>query len=195
MSAAPKRLLTPQEYLARERRAEFRSEFYRGEMFAMAGASWEHCLITDNMARETGNQLKGGPCRVVTKDMRVRVEATGLYTYPDIVIICDQPRFEDNVLDTLLNPTALVEVLLESTERYDRGDKFAQYRRIPSLREFVLVAQDRVRIERYVRQPDDNWLLTEFADANGTFEYTSVPARISIAEIYRGVEFPETPPR
>src|SRR5262245_7143937 len=99
MSAVPKKLLTTREYLAREREAEFRSEFYRGETFAMAGASEEHCLIKDNLAREVGNQLKGSPCRVVTSDLRVKVDATGLYTYPDVVVYCGQPRFEDDVHD------------------------------------------------------------------------------------------------
>src|SRR5438128_10972191 len=103
MSSASKRLLAPQEYLARERLADFRSEFYRGEMFAMAGATWEHTLIKDNMAGEARNQLKDGACRVLTSDLRVKVDVTGLYTYPDIIIVCDQPQFEDEVFDTLLN--------------------------------------------------------------------------------------------
>src|SRR5947209_18880264 len=103
MSAVPKTTLTPAEYLAIERKAETKSEFYCGEMFAMAGASEEHCLIKDNLAREAGYQLKGGSCRVVTSDLRVKVDATGLYTYPDVVIYCDRPQFEDRVFDTLLN--------------------------------------------------------------------------------------------
>src|SRR6516165_948756 len=117
MVAVPKTKLTPAEYLARERKAEFKSEFYRGEMFAMAGASEEHCLVKDNLAGEARHQLKGGPCRVVTSDLRVKVDATGLYTYPDVVIYCDWPRFEDDVFDTLLNPRVIVEVLSDSTEK------------------------------------------------------------------------------
>ncbi len=104
MATASKQFLTPEEYLARERRAEIKSEYLRGEMFAMSGATFEHTRIKDNVAREAGNQLKGGPCQELTSDMRVKVDATGLYTYPDIVIVCDQPRFEDNIFDTLLNP-------------------------------------------------------------------------------------------
>ena len=195
MSAAPQLLLNPQEYLARERAAAFRSEFYRGEMFAMAGASLEHCLIKDNVARETGYQLKGGPCRVVTSDMRVKVDATGLYTYPDVVIYCDEPQFEDGRLDTLLNPRALVEVLSDSTEKYDRGAKAAHYRRIPSLQEYVLIAQDRMLVERYVRQADGSWLLTEFSDTAGDFAFGSIQVRIPLAENYRGVTLPENPGR
>jgi Uma2 family endonuclease len=195
MSAVPKRLLTPQEYLAQERLAEFKSEYFRGEVFAMAGTSFEHCLVKDNLAREAGTQLKEGPCHVVTSDMRVKVDATGLYTYPDIAIVCDKPQFEDDVFDTLINPRALVEVLSDSTEKYDRGAKFANYRKIPSLREFILVAQDQMLVERYVRQPDDSWLLTVFADAASVLEFSSVPARVPLAEIYRGVELPAAPAR
>jgi Uma2 family endonuclease len=195
MSAAPRRLLTPQEYLAQERLADFRSEYYRGEVFAMAGASYEHTLIKDNVAGETRTLLKDGPCRVLTSDMRVKVVATGLYTYPDIVIVCEELHFEDDVFDTLLNPRALVEVLSDSTEKYDRGAKAAQYRQIPSLQEYVFIAQDQMRVERYVRQPNGTWVLTEFSDATGAFEFGSVPVRIPLAEVYRGVKLPESPRR
>jgi Uma2 family endonuclease len=116
MSTVAKPLLSPQEYLVRERQADFRSEFYRGEMFAMAGASWGHTLIKDNLAAETRGQLKAGPCRVGTSDLRVKITATELYTYPDIVVVCDEPRFEDDHFDTLLNPRVLVEVLSDSIE-------------------------------------------------------------------------------
>jgi Uma2 family endonuclease len=193
MSSVPKHLLTPQEYLARERLADVRSEFYRGEMFALAGASWEHTLIKDNLAREAGNQLKTGPCRVVTSDLRVKVSATGLYTYPDVVIVCDEPQFEDQVMDTLLNPRILVEVLSDSTEKYDRGTKFGHYRQLPSVREYVLVAQDRPLVERYVRQADDTWVLTAFGDLAQTFSFGTVSVQIALTDIYRGVTFPEPP--
>ena len=190
-----KPFLSPQEYLARERCADWRSEFYRGEMFAMAGASWEHTLIKDNLAREAGNRLKDGPCRVVTSDLRVKVSATGLYTYPDLVIVCGEPQFEDQVQDTLLNPRVIVEVLSDSTEKYDRGTKFGHYRQLASLQEYVLVAQDRALVERFVRQADDTWVLTAFSDLTGTFDFGSVAAAIPLAEICRGVQFPETPSR
>jgi Uma2 family endonuclease len=195
MSAASTRLLSPQEYLARERAADIRSEYYRGETFAMAGASWEHTLIKDNLARETGNQLAGGPCRVLTSDLRVKVSATGLYTYPDMVVVCDEPQFEDKVLDTLLNPRVIVEVLSDSTEKYDRGVKFAHYRQLPSVQEYVLVAQDRPLVERYVRQADDTWVLTAFSEMPRTLAFGTVPAQVALADIYRGVTFPETPSR
>jgi len=195
MSTAPTKLLTPQEYLARERPADFRSEFYRGEMFAMAGASWEHTLIKDNLAGEARNGLKDGPCRVLTSDLRVKVTATGLYTYPDIVVVCDEPQFEDSMFDTLLNPRVVVEVLSDSTEKYDRGTKFAHYRQMPSVREYVMVAQDCPRVERYVRQDDGTWVLTVFSDLEKTFAFGSIPVKVPLADIYRGVAFPETTKR
>jgi Uma2 family endonuclease len=191
MSSVLKPLLTPQEYLARERAAEFKSEYYRSEMFAMAGASWEHTLIKDNLAHMAMNQLHDGPCRVLTSDLRVKVDATGLYTYPDVIVVCDKPQFEDKMFDTLLNPLCLVEVLSDSAEKYDRGAKSGRYRKMQSLQEYVLVAQDRPLAERYVRQPDGGWLLTEFRGLTQTFAFTSIPAKIALADIYRGVEFLE----
>lgn len=192
MSSVLKPLLTPQEYLTRERKAEFRSEYYRGEMFAMAGASYHHNRIQQNVARHTENQLDGGPCEVLAADMRVKVNASGLYTYPDIIVLCDKPQFEDGVLDTLLNPRVLMEVLSESTEKYDRGEKFKHYRQLPSLQEYVLIAQEEALVERHVRQPDDTWLPTEFRGLPTTLEFASILVRIALTDIYRGVEFPET---
>jgi Uma2 family endonuclease len=191
MSPAEKTLLTPQEYLAKERLAAFRSEFYRGEMFAMAGASWEHTLIKDNLAREAGNQLRNGPCRVLTSDLRVKVSATDLYTYPDGVIVCEEPEFEDTHFDTLLNPRVVMEVLSESTEKYDRGAKFGHYRRLQSVQDYVLVSQDEPLVERFVRQEDDTWTLKEYRGLDQKFEVASVPAKIPLTDIYRGIKFPE----
>jgi Uma2 family endonuclease len=193
MSTVPTRRLTPQEYLAQERQADFKSEYLRGEVFARPGASYEHTLIKDNFAREAGNQLEDGPCHVLTSDMRVKVDATGLYTYPDIAIVCEKPRFEDEVFDTLLNPRAIVEILSDSTEKYDRGAKFGHYRQILSLQEYVLVTQDRPLVERFARQADGSWLLTVFEGLSQTFGFASVSAQIPLVEIYNGVEFPELP--
>jgi Uma2 family endonuclease len=160
----------------------------------MAGGSKVHVLVRDNLAGELHAQFKGTPCRARNLDQRVKVDATGLYTYPDIVIVCGEPQFEDKVFNTLLNPRAIVEVLSETTEAYDRGAKFAQYRQIPSLQEYVLVAQDQPLVERYVRQPGGDWLLTEFAGLERELAFASVPARVPLAEIYRDITFPETPP-
>ena len=189
MSSASRRQLSPEEYLAQERRAEFRSEYLHGEVFAMAGASFEHTLIKDNVARNAGNQLENGPCHVLTSDMRVKVNATGLYTYPDVAVVCDKPQFEDKVMDTLLNPRAIVEVLSDSTEKYDRGAKFGHYRQIPSLQEYVLIAQDRALLERYVRQADGSWNLVAFDHRESVFTFSSIPVQIPLTEIYRGVSF------
>lgn len=191
MSTVPQRLLTPEEYLAQERRADFKSEYFRGEVFAMAGASFAHTLIKDNMAGEVRNQLKGKPCRTVTSDLRVKVSPTGLYTYPDIVVVCGEPEFDDGHLDTLLNPRVIIEVLSDSTESYDRGKKFRQYREIASLQEYVLVAQDEPYLERHVRQADGSWALTAFADPARPFEFSAIPVVLSFAEVYAGVKFPK----
>jgi Uma2 family endonuclease len=188
----PKQRLTPEEYLAQERRADSRHEFYRGEVFAMARSNWQHTLIKDNLAGEAGNQLQDGPCRVLTSDLRVKVSATGLYTYPDLAVVCDRPQFEDKPFDTLLNPRVVVEVLSESTEKYDRGTKFAHYRQLPSVMEYLLVAQDRPLVERFVRQADETWVLTAFADLAQTLSFATIPVHIPLRDIYQGVEFPES---
>lgn len=187
MSTVPKRLLTRDEYLAQERRADYKSEYYQGETFAMAGASREHNLIVGNLVGEMRNHLKERPCEVYPSDMRVKVSATGLYTYPDVTVVCGTPEFEDDHSDILLNPTVLVEVLSDSTEAYDRGAKSEQYRKLPSLAEYLLIAQDRVHVEHYVRQPDDGWLLREVAEADSSVALDSIPIVLLVPEIYRQV--------
>ena len=190
MSAAPKLKMTPQEYLVRERLAEFKSEYYRGEVFAMAGASAAHSLITVNITAELRTQLKGGPCLVFNNDMRVKVSPTGLYTYPDATVVCEEPTFEDEIFDTLLNPRVIVEVLSDSTEKYDRGDKFRQYRNLASLQEYVVVSQTEAVVETFVRKPDDSWSLSTFAGMETTLAFGSIPLRIPLREVYAGVKFP-----
>ena len=193
MSAMPKLLLTEEEYLRKERAAEFRSEFYRGEMFAMAGASFKHCLAKDNFAHALRKRLEGGPCRPLTSDMRVRVHGTGLYTYPDIVVVCGKPELLDAELDTLLNPKLIVEVLSESTAAYDRGKKFEQYQSIPSLDEYVLVAQNRPWCESFLRLPGGSWRYTPVEGLNAVLTVAAVGVQIPLAEIYAGVEFEVEP--
>jgi Uma2 family endonuclease len=190
MSAAPKVRLTPEEYLAIERKAAFKSEFYNGEMFAMAGASREHNRLKENLVIEIGSRLKGGPCQSFSSDLRVKVSRTGLYTYPDIVIVCGEPQFEDAEVDTLLNPQVIIEVLSDSTEKYDRGKKARHYQQIASLREYVLVAQDEPVIERFVRQPDESWAKTFVEGLDAEFAFATVPVRVPLADVYAGVTFP-----
>lgn len=192
MSAVPKPLLTPHEYLARERLAETKSEYLRGEMFAMSGASREHNLIATNVSAELRQQLRERPCEFYQADMRVNVRPTGLYTYPDVTVVCGEPRFEDAEVDTLLNPTVLVEVLSPSTADYDRGGKFAHYRRLESLREYVLISQDRSLVEHYVRQGADQWLLTEQRGLGAKLVLASIACRIALEEIYLKVQFAAT---
>src|SRR3989442_7543846 len=158
MSSERKINLNPGQYLTLDRRAEFRSEYVDGDMVAMSGGSREHNLIVTNLVRELSFQLKGRPCEVYPSNMRVKVSATGLYTYPDVVVVCGEPKFEDENVDTLINPTLIAEVLSDSTEAYDRGAKFGHYRKVDSLTEYLLVAQKEPRIEQYVRQAAGPWL-------------------------------------
>ncbi|HYN90066.1 MAG TPA: Uma2 family endonuclease, partial [Ardenticatenaceae bacterium] len=147
-----------EEYLVRERGAEAKSEYLDGEIVAMVGASRAHNLLTINVAGLLWQQLGDRPCEVYSNDMRVKIPVARVYTYPDVVVSCDDPLFEDDELDTLLNPIVIVEVLSASTESYDRGKKFSFYRSIPSLIEYVLVAQDEHRVEHYLRQAGGHWL-------------------------------------
>jgi len=190
-SAARITRYTPQQYIALERKAEFRSEYCNGFITAMAGTSREHNLIALNLGAEIRSQLKNRPCEAYVSDMRVLVSRTGLYTYPDVVAVCGEPRFEDDEVDTLLNPTMIVEVLSPSTESYDRGKKFGHYRLLESLREYIVVAQDQVLVERYTRQGEE-WLLTDLRDLDASLRLTSIGCEVSLREIYAKVEFPGT---
>jgi Uma2 family endonuclease len=187
MSLAEQRL-TPQEYLELERQADCKSEYYAGCMYAMAGGREAHNLIVGNLVGELRHAFKGRPCKVYPSDMRVKATATGLYTYPDVSALCSPARFEDEVGDTLLNPSLLVEVLSESTERYDRGDKFEHYRRIASVTDYVLVAQDRMHIEHFVRQVDGQWLMTELSEPLEVLTVQNLDCRVTLTEIYDKVE-------
>ena len=190
MSLQPKTYLTPEEYLALERKAEYKSEYLAGEMFAMSGASPRHVLIVTNVVAELRGQLKQRPCTVYSSDLRVKVSPTGLYSYPDVVVVCDQPQFADEQRDTLLNPTLIVEVLSESTKDYDRGEKFEHYRTLPSLREYILIAQDKYHVEHFVRQPDNRWLLSETNLLEDTIHLSSIACDLALAEVYDKVEMP-----
>lgn len=190
MASPARTYLTPEEYLAIEREAEFKSEYFAGEMFTMAGASEPHNLIVGNLVREIGNRFKGRHCRVYPSDMRVKVEATGLYAYPDIVAVCGELEFEGESQDTILNPRVLIEVLPPTTEAYDRGDKFANYQRLESLQEYILVSQNRRRVERFVRQADGSeWMFTPFEEPGAILHLASIGCEIPLAEIYDKVEF------
>jgi len=185
--------LTPEDYLAIERSAEFKSEYFDGEIFAMAGASRAHNSIVLNTGSEIRQHLKNRSCKAYVNDMRVKVSPTGLYTYPDVVVVCGKEQFEDTHLDTLLNPTLIIEVLSDSTEAYDRGRKFEHYRHLDSLVEYVLIAQQRPHVESFRRQSDQHWLLTECSGLDGTLRLESIDCDLALAEIYAKVELSESP--
>ena len=184
MSTQLKTYLTPQEYLVVEREADIKSEYFNGEMYAMSGASRKHNLIVTNIVAELLQQMKGRACEVYPNDMRVKVSATGLYTYPDAIVVCGEPRFEDAHVDTLLNPTLIVEVLSTSTAAYDRGQKFGHYRGIESLTEYVFVAQDECKVEHYAKQSDRQWLQTVVQSLEAEVKLDSIQGVLQIREIY-----------
>lgn len=184
MSTHAKTLLTEAEYLERERKAEFKSEYYKGEVFAMAGASELHSLLTGNLYAILHGQFRQRPCRVYSSEMRVRVSSTRLYTYPDIVAVCGERRFADDQKDTLLNPTFLAEILSPSTEAYDLGRKSEHYRQIESLSEYLLVAQDRIHVDLYTRQPNGTWSLKDASRPKETLELHSIDCVLSLTDLY-----------
>ncbi len=190
MSTQAKTLLSPEQYLEIERAADSRSEYHDGEMFAMAGAPEAHNLIVGNAFGELRQQFRGRACRVYQSEMRVRISATGLYTYPDVVAVCGEPRFTDDQRDTLLNPTLIIEALSPSTEAYDRGRKFEHYKTMESLRDYLLIATDRVHGDLYTRQADERWLLTSVSRMQEYLTLDSVDARLLMSDIYEKVELP-----
>lgn len=189
-SAATQTYLAPAEYLAWERKADTKHEYRSGHIVAMASANYRHTLITTNISGELYIQLKGRACTVHTNDMRVKTSPIVSYFYPDVVVICEKPRFEDNTFDTLLNPTLLVEVLSPSTEAYDSGEKFARYPQFVCLQGYVLVSQDRVHVEHYLRQ-GAHWVLTELRSLADVLTLTSIECELPLRDIYTGVEFSE----
>jgi len=188
MSSQVKVHHTPEEYLALERQAEYKSEYFNGEIFAMTGASRRHNLVAGNVFASLHGQLRKRPCEIYPSDMRVKVSPTGLYTYPDVVIVCGEPIFDDKQKDTLLNPTVLVEVLSKSTASYDRGEKFEHYRKLDSLAEYLVIAQNKYHVEHYTRQPDNRWLLSETDDMQKTNHLSSIECDLALADIYDKVE-------
>lgn len=189
MTSQPKSYMTPEEYLAFERQAEYKNEYIDGEVFAMTGASRRHNIIAANITGELHRQLKGRPCEAYVSEMRVRIPRRG-YLYPDIVVVCDEPQLEDDHFDTLLNPSVVIEILSESTERYDRGKKFSFYQTIKSLAEYLLIAQDESKIEQYVRQPDGRWLLASYHSPEDVVELASIQCPLAQREVYDKVSLP-----
>ncbi len=194
-TSAAQTYLTPEEYITLERKAipnaeTVRSEYVKGKIIAMSGASFAHNLITANISAGLHARLRNSECVAIANEMRVSTPSTSSYFYPDIVVVCEEPRFEDDVFDILLNPIILVEVLSPSTEAYDRGEKFSHYRQIESLQEYVLVAQDKICVDIFRRQ-ENNWILTDFQNLEERLPLVSVQCELPLREIYDRVTFPE----
>lgn len=186
MSAVPKPALTYQEYLARERIASTKSEFYRGQVFAMAGGSVRHNTISGNVFAGLRNLLRGTPCRPFNSDQRIRIPANGLATYPDVSVICGEIEVDAEDADAIINPVVILEVLSKSSERYDRGKKFDLYRQLDSLQEYVLISQEEAQVERFIRQDDGSWNLTLFKGMASELKIPSL-CSIPLSVIYEDV--------
>ncbi len=188
MASQPRTKFTPNEYLAFERNSDSKNEFLDGEIFAMGGASPNHVLIVTNVVSELRSQLKSRPCTVYSTDLRVRVSPAGLYTYPDVIVVCDKAEFSDEQKDTLINPTLIVEVLSDSTKDYDRGGKFEQYREIDTFKEYILIAQQKPHVEHFIKQLDGRWIMAETKKLADEIELVSIGCELALTEIYDKVE-------
>lgn len=189
---------TVDQYLAIERAAEERHIYLDGEIHAMAGESDAHGVISVNIVIALGMQLKGTPCQARTKDTKVRSGPTvmpgpssrGLFSYPDVLVICGKPEFHDAVTDVVLNPAAIVEILSPSTEAFDRGEKFIRYQTYnPTLREYVLVSQDRPQVEVFTRQSDGSWSYHRTVGLEATAALSSIPCTLQLADVYDRLRF------
>ena len=194
--------LTPEEYIAFERKAipdaeTVRSEYVKGKVIPRSSSNRAHNLITVNIAAELHTRLRDNGCFVFANEMRISIPTAQSYFYPDVVVVCEEPRFEDDVFDILLNPIILVEVLSPSTEAYDRGEKFGHYRHLASLQEYVLVSQDKVLVEHYRRQEKQStapvtgkdWIFTDFQELGEILPLTSIQCELPLQEIYERVPF------
>ena len=193
MASQPQPYSTPEAYLALERRAETKSEYHDGEIVAMAGASREHNLIAFALVREISSQLRGKPCEGYPSDMRVWIPSHHVYTYPDIVVVCGEPEFQDSAVDTLLNPALIIEILSPSTAAYDTGEKFALYRSLPSLREYLLIAQDAPRLVLYRRDPDNRWFIGDAHGLDATLSLATGGVTLALHDLYERITFKPVP--
>ncbi len=190
MQVPSRSYLTQEEYLALERQAQTKSEYLRGDVFALAGASFQHTIIATNTLASLASQLKPRSCTAHGSDLRVKVPSTGLHTYPDIVVVCGKAQFEDRQQDTLLNPTVIIEIISPSTESYDRGAKFAHYRTLESLSDYLLIAQVSATVEHYARQPDGKWLLSTYEGLEAVVPLASIACELPLADLYDKIEWP-----
>ncbi len=188
MSSAAAVCVTPEQYLQAERKAEYKSEYWDGEIVTMAGGSRKHSLISVNISGELRARLKEGPCQTYSSDLRVQVTSTR-YLYPDVSVVCDEPKFADDEADMLTNPAVVIEVLSPSTEDKDRGIKFAFYRQIPTLSDYVMVSQEELLVEHYARQDNDHWLLAVLRGPDAVLRLSSIGCGLPLSEIYARVIF------
>ena len=182
--------LMPEEYLTWERKQPFKNEYYNGQIIAMSGASRSHNRITVDITIQLGNQLMDSECEVFASEMRVRTNPIASYFYPDLIVVCGEPRFEDDTFDTLLNPILVIEVLSPSTAAFDRGEKFEHYKQLASLQEYILISQNRVRVEHYRRQ-GRQWIHNTFQELEDVLQFTSIGCEVSLQAVYRRVRFSE----
>lgn len=184
MASHPKDVMTAEEYLSIERRAEFKSEYFAGEMFAMSGGSKRHNLLAGNINRIIGTQLLERDCNVYNSDMRVKISSAGKYTYLDASVACAEEQFEDEDEDTLLNPIVIIEVLSKSTEAYDRGKKWEHYQRLDSLRDYLLISQTPYRVEQFTRQQGGSWSYTEYVGESDVIDIKSIGCSLLLRDVY-----------
>ena len=185
-TVAAQTYFTPEEYIALERKAEYKSEYFDGHIIAMSGASSKHNLITGDIFYGLYPQLIGHGCEIFTSDMRVRPSLGDAYFYPDVVVVCGEPEFEDDTFDTLLNPIVIVEVLSPSTEAYDRGEKFARYKHLTSLQEYLLVSQDKVSVEHH-RRHGTQWMLSHYRALEEVLRLPAIGCELPLHDIYARV--------
>lgn len=191
MSAQPILHFNLSEYLAFERDSEERHEYYFGEIFNMSGASRKHNRIAQNLGSEFYLRLKGAKCNPYQSDLRVRIPHKAIYTYPDVLVVCGKEEFEDDVFDTLLNPTIIVEVLSAGTESYDRSKKFEYYQLIPSLKEYLLISQEGYLVEQFIKQENKKWIYQIYNDLSESVHFPSLNTHIPLADIYYDIIFDE----
>ena len=191
--ALTQRFITEEEYRAQEVRSDIKHEYFNGEIFTMAGGTPRHARLSLRAGSVLDRQLRGNSCRAAGSDQQVKIEATGLVTYPDVVVYCQPFRFDERYPNTLLNPTVLIEVLSESTAAYDQGEKFDHYKQLPSLSDYLLVWQDRVRVDYYRRLGNDDWLLHTAATLEESISIQSINCLLPLGELYEDIELPDTP--
>src|SRR5205085_6238647 len=188
MASLPDYYLSPEEYLAIERKAEYKSEYIDGVLYAMAGGSERHNLIAGNILTELNIQLRERPCRVYPSDLKVRISKAKKFFYPDVSVVCGETKFADDARDVILNPVLIVEVLSESTAAFDRGKKFQSYQQIESLQEYLLVAQDEFIVEHYLRQEQNHWLYTKVLGLEETLALPTLKCQLALSDIYSKVK-------